>query len=217
MTYYVLIAPFVTGLFVLSTVLIATTTRLPSLVRYYRISCWSLGILCLAIAYGEGSTHLVPVAVAIITIKGLMVPYVISHFARRTAGSLRLLSTFRPTPMWFFSVLAISGASFLAIQSPFIAVAGESYLLPISISTVFIGLIIMMTRRDVLSQMVGFLVMENGITLFSISAIGGISVIIEAGIYSVVLIGAVLMASLSSQVQELYGSSDTSQLTELID
>ena len=90
-------------------------------------------------------------------------------------------------------------------------------LLPISVGVVFVGMVMMILRKDLISQMVGFLVLENGIAAFSLSALGGVPVAIEFGVYSAVLIGAILMATLSHRVQELFGIHDTSHLSELTD
>ena len=79
------------------------------------------------------------------------------------------------------------------------------------------GFAMMILRKDVLSQLLGFLVLENGIAAFSLSALGGIPVAIEFGVYSAVLIGAILMATLSGRVQQLFGTHDTSRLSELTD
>lgn len=198
-----------------------TLSRLPSLLRAYAFSSFALAGLTLSIALEEGAFHLYPVVVMIVSVKGILVPFIIKRMVDRSGVSMRLSSVLRATSSWFVAVISFSSGMILALQSPLFLNTGSSeqvtLLLPISIGIIFVGMSTMIIRRDIISQMIGFLVMENGIAAFALSALGGVPVVIEFGVYSAVLIGAVLMATLGQRVQELFGSSDTSHLNELID
>jgi hydrogenase-4 component E len=221
MTTSSLFTLFMLGLFVGGTLASFTLMRLPSLLRSYAFSSVALGGLALALAFEKHAIHLVPVAVAVVAIKALLVPFVIKRMAERSQASLRLSSALRPAACWFVGGLVFASGILLAFQSPLLLGTGASgriiELLPISVGVILLGLVMMILRRDLLSQLVGFLVLENGIAAFSLSALGGIPVAIEFGVYSAVLIGAILMATLSHRVQELFGTHDTSHLTELTD
>ena len=221
MTTYSLFTLLMLGLFVAGTLASFTFMRLPSLLRSYAFSSMALGGLALALAYEKQAAHLIPVAVAVVAIKAFLVPFVIRLMSERSGASLRLSSSLRPSASWFVGGLVFASGIFLALRSPLL-LAGEGIgqileLLPISVGVILVGLVMMILRRDLLSQLVGFLVLENGIAAFSLSALGGIPVAIEFGVYSAVLIGAILMATLSQRVQELLGTHDTSRLSELTD
>lgn len=209
------------GLFLGGTLASFTFMRLPSLLRSYAFSSIALGGLALALAVEKQAVHLIVVATVVVAVKAFLVPFVITRMAERSGASMRLSSSLRPSASWFVGGLVFAFGVFLALRSP-LFLAGETSstmpeLLPISVGVVLVGMVMMILRRDLLSQMVGFLVLENGIAAFSLSALGGIPVAIEFGVYSAVLIGAILMASLSHRVQELFGTHDTSNLTELTD
>lgn len=209
------------GLFVAGTLASFTLMRLTSLLRSYAFSSVALGGLALALAYETQAIHLIPVAVAVVAIKAFLVPFVIKRMAERSQASFRLSCVLRPSASWFIGGLVFASGIFLALRSPLL-LGGESVgqiieLLPISVGVIFVGLVMMILRRDLLSQLVGFLILENGISAFSLSALGGVPVAIEFGVYSAVLIGAILMATLSQHVQELFGTHDTSHLSELTD
>lgn len=207
-------------LFVGATLTSFTLMRLPSLLRSYAFSSVALGGLALALAYEKQAIHLIPVAVAVVAIKALLVPFVIQQMVERSGASLRLFSSVRPSASWFIGTFVFGSGIYLAFQSPLYQINSALQapaLLPISIGVILVGLVMMIIRRDLLSQMIGFLVLENGIAAFSLSALGGIPVAIEFGVYSAVLIGAILMATLSQRVQKLLGTHDTSHLSELTD
>lgn len=207
------------GLFVAGTLGSFTMMRLPSLLRSYAFSSIALGGLALALAIETKALHLIPVAVAVVAVKALLVPFVIKQMAERSRASLRLVSALRPSASWFVAGIVFAFGIYLALRSPLLLGAEDqlSELLPISVGVILVGMVMMILRKDLLSQMVGFLVLENGIAAFSLSALGGIPVAIEFGVYSAVLIGAILMATLSRRVQELFGTHDSSHLTDLTD
>lgn len=208
------------GLFVWGTLISLTLMRLPSLLRAYALSSVALGGLALGLAVEERAIHLIPVAVAVVAVKALLVPFVITRMAERSGASLRLSCVLRPAASWLVGGAVFAFGIYLAVHSPLLSGEGSNQttaLLPISVGVILVGLVMMIIRRDVLSQMIGFLILENGIAAFSLSALGGIPVAIEFGVYSAVLIGAILMATLSRRVQELFGTHDTSHLSELTD
>ena len=221
MTNASLFSMLMIGLFVAGTLSCFSTMRLQSLLRSYAFSSAALGGLALGLAVGESAIHLITVAGAVIVVKSFLVPSVISRMAERSHASKRLASSLRPSASWFVGGAVFAVGIYLALRSPLFVGGLEptqmTALLPISVGVVFMGFAMMILRKDVLSQLLGFLVLENGIAAFSLSALGGIPVAIEFGVYSAVLIGAILMATLSGRVQQLFGTHDTSRLSELTD
>ncbi|HEY9785710.1 MAG TPA: hypothetical protein V6D17_09935, partial [Candidatus Obscuribacterales bacterium] len=86
-----------------------------------------------------------------------------------------------------------------------------------SISLLFTGLILMLTRRIALSQIVGFLVLENGIYLFALTQTRGMPMVVEMGILLDVLVGVMIAGLLVFRIQKSFEHIDVTQLTELRD
>lgn len=195
--------------------------RLPALLRYYALS--SLCIAGLAWMLRDapegiaGAEHLWIVAIATIVVKVLLIPGLIMYAARRMKTSLRLQSYVRPAPSYFiaFGILALTLV--LTVRSPFVVNVHLDSLLYISLAMVLLGLAMMIIRRDLFSQIVGFLVLENGISVFGVVTVGSIPLLVELGLFNTIVISAIIMAMLSARVQELYGSEDTEHLRELTD
>ena len=66
-------------------------------------------------------------------------------------------------------------------------------------------------------QIIGFLLMENGIFTFGLTLTGGMPLLVEIGVFFDVTIGSVLMAALSYRVQETQSTVMTDALRELVD
>jgi hydrogenase-4 component E len=90
-------------------------------------------------------------------------------------------------------------------------------LLFVALALILLGFLILIIRRDLYSQIVGFLTIENGIAAFAVVALGGMSFMTEMGIFAVIGSGVLLMAILSRKVHALYRSHDTATLQDLVD
>lgn len=85
------------------------------------------------------------------------------------------------------------------------------------ISLVFTGLILMLTRRLAISQILGFLVIENGIYIFALTQTRGMPMIVEMGIFLDVLVGVMVSGLLLFKIKKSFEHIDVGQLTELKD
>jgi hydrogenase-4 component E len=85
------------------------------------------------------------------------------------------------------------------------------------ISLDFTGLILMLTRRLAVSQIVGFLVIENGIYVFALTQTKGMPMMVEMGILLDVLVGVMVSGLLLFKIQKSFEHIDVGQLTELKD
>ena len=87
--------------------------------------------------------------------------------------------------------------------------------LAIAFAIVLIGLFTMIARQKAVSQLVGFLVMENGVFLGATAATYGMPLIVELGVFFDVLIAGLIAGIYTNRLQDAFDSVDTSHLTGL--
>lgn len=87
--------------------------------------------------------------------------------------------------------------------------------LPLAMGLIFVGLFVIITRRKALTQVVGFLVLENGIALLAMLGTYGIPLIIELGVFLDVLLGFLAMQVFVYQIHGTFESMDVEQLNQL--
>jgi hydrogenase-4 component E len=84
-----------------------------------------------------------------------------------------------------------------------------------SISLLFSGLVMMLTRRLALSQIVGFITVENGVYLFAFTQTEGLPVLIEMAVF-IDILGAVMIAGvLIFSIKRSFEHIDVTRLTNL--
>lgn len=84
-----------------------------------------------------------------------------------------------------------------------------------SISLVLIGLFFMISRKKALGQIIGFLVMENGLFMTSVSATHGMPLIVDIGIFIDLITAALIMGFMVFKINEKYESTDINNLKDL--
>ncbi len=197
---------FTAGLLLFSLMLIGKP-RLPAIIRHFALSSLCLAGLTVTASLLRGEAQGLYSALGTFAFKVVFIPAVLAYAAKRAHASMQVKFYLRPA-MTYFAVAAALLAAYL--------VAGRFATVPfVSIALVLLGLSLMIMRKDLYSQIIGFMVMENGVAAYGVIAVGGIPLLVEIGIFLTVTAGALVMAVLSRHVQELYATGDTERLTEL--
>jgi len=199
----------------LTALLMVSRMRLASLVGLFRIQAFLLGFYALDLGIRLGELHLFIIAGLVLVLKAVVIPTLFLYVARSTGAVQRLESYLRPTTLSFIGTLLVLGAFLLARAALW---GGTNYLIVgVSFSLVILGLLLLITRKDLFGQGMGFLVMENGIFVFGLALTGGTPFFVEIGVMFDLLALFVLMIGLVRRVHGEYSSVTTDYLRELID
>ena len=119
------------------------------------------------------------------------------------------------------SLLAAAGLTLLAlaVSAPLVALAPSpaTAAIPVGMAVVLIGFFVLVTRRRALSQLIGFLLMDNGITTVGFLTTAGIGLVVELGVSLDVLFAVLVLGVLTGWMQAAFGDTDLDELRELHD
>jgi hydrogenase-4 component E len=87
--------------------------------------------------------------------------------------------------------------------------------LPLAMGLILVGLFVLITRKKALTQVVGFLVLENGIALLAVLGTYGIPLIVELGVFLDVLMGFLVMQVFVYHIHGTFETIDVDQLNQL--
>ena len=87
--------------------------------------------------------------------------------------------------------------------------------LAIALATVMLGLLMMITRRHAVAQVIGFLAMENGLFFAATSATYGMPMVVELGVALDILIAALIFGVFFFQIRTTFESLDLSKMARL--
>ena len=203
------------ALILVSTFMILGSTRLYSCVRAFGIQSFLLASVAGIVAISTGKSDIYIVAILTLIIKAAIIPYVFIYIIReiKVKREIELYVNVSPS-LIIGGVLVV--ISYYLVRSINIITELSSFALSASMSLVSIGLFIMISRKKAIMQMMGILIMENGLFLGAISLTYGMPLLVELGIFFDVLIGVLIMGILIFRINRTFECIDTDMLKTLI-
>jgi hydrogenase-4 component E len=188
--------------------------RLPSLIRAMSLQGVVLGILPLLIE-NELDWRITLLAIATIVGKGVIIPGLLRR-AMRTANIQREIEPFIDfVPSLLLGAGAAIAAVALAKTLPLLPEHAGSLLVPGSMASILTGFILLIGRAKAISQVCGYLILENGIYLFGLLLIHSMPLLVEAGLLLDLTVGVFVIGIIVDRIQRAFDSLDTRKLTAL--
>jgi hydrogenase-4 component E len=203
------------ALILVSTFMILGSTRLYSCVRAFGIQSFLLACVASIVGISTGKIDLFIVAVLTLILKAGVIPYIFIYIIReiKVKREIDLYVGISPSLIIGGMLVVIS---YYLIRSINVITELSSFALSASMSLVSIGLFIMISRKKAIMQMLGILIMENGLFLGAISLTYGMPLLVELGIFFDVLIGVLIMGILIFRINKTFETIDTDKLKTLI-
>lgn len=208
---------FIFVLLLLSDLALLGSSRFSILIRTVSAQGVLLGLLPILME-GEGSSlHLWIMGGGIIALKGVVFPFLLNR-ARREAGVSRELE-----PLVGFSlslvvgILALAFSIWMGMKLPLPVSAGSRLVVPVALFTLFSGLFLIVARHKALTQVIGYLTMENGIYAFGVAMAYEEPLLVELGVMLDVFVGIFIMGIAIFHISREFDHIDTHRLSQLGD
>ena len=190
------------------------SSRLPSLIQVAAVQGVVLGVMPLVME-PDFRWMAVLIAVATMAMKGLVIPALLRR-AMRTANIDRDLNPLIGfVPSLLVGAAGMIAAVLLARQRPLLPEHQESLLAPGALASVFTGLLLLVGRSKAISQVCGYLILENGIYLFGLLLIHSTPLLVEGGILLDLTVAVFVIGIIVDRIQRAFDSLDTRKLTVL--
>jgi hydrogenase-4 component E len=190
------------------------SSRLPAVIRAMSTQGVILGAMPVLMEH-ELDWRVLLVALATMVGKGLVIPSLLRR-AMRTAQIDRELE---PLIGFVPSLLLGAGGTIAALAIaqvlPLLPEHQGSLLVPGALATVFTGFILLIGRNKAISQVCGYLILENGIYIFGLLLIKTMPLLVEAGVLLDVTVGVFVIGIIMDRIQRAFDSLDTRKLTAL--
>jgi len=173
------------------------------------------------IAYETGFWEIYAAAILTLVVKAFIIPRLLVRVTESVKDEFKI----EANPFVSIRISLLISALLVALSyglirgtliSANLDVFATAYL-PVAVSLFFIGIFVMISRRMALNQVVGLLVIENGLFLFTTALTQGVSLIIEVGILADILVGVMISALLLLRMSQTFDSFDMTSLESLKD
>ena len=161
------------------------------------------------------SFHLAGITVSIILAKGVVIPYLIDKAVRKAQIKREVEPFLGFVPTLILGAVFTSLAFVFASKLPLAPEHQDLLFVPASIATLMTGFLVLTTRKKAISQVIGYLVLENGIFIFGLLLTEAMPVMVEAGALLDLLVGIFVMGIVINHISREFSSIDTSRLQAL--
>ncbi|HVB94860.1 MAG TPA: hypothetical protein VND67_11085 [Acidimicrobiales bacterium] len=188
-----------------------------AVIRVVAVQGIALGLVAMVLGVHVGDAGLIATAAVVLGVKGVAVPMLLG----KAGGAGALARERRP----LVNVPASLVASAVLIVLAFATARGVAgfvgttagALVPVGVATLLIGFFVLVARRRPIFQMVGLLLVDNGIALVAFLGTAGVPFLIELGVSLDILLGVVVLMVLAQRLRSEFGELDLDELQELHD
>ena len=199
---------FLGSALLLSSFAMLSMRRMASLVRIFALQGILLTLSTLSVALAAGEPHLLFSALFTLAFKVLLLPILLFRLLERLhiRGEVEVLLN---VPVTMVAGLFVVVFSF-ALAAPISEMANtvSRGLIGVGLAALLLSFLMMITRRKAVTQVLGFLGMENALFFSAINATYGMPMVVELGVAFDVLVGTFVFGIFFFQIRETFESFD---------
>ncbi len=208
-----LVDPLLVLVLVLNFLLLGTS-RLRAAINASALQGAILGALTLFV-HGAMDLRALLVGAIAVTIKGLLIPGMLRRALRDAAIRREIEPLVGYVTSLLLGALATGAAVLFAGALPLAREHVGSLLVPASLATVLTGFLILTTRRKAITQVVGYLVLENGIFLMGLTLHDAMPFMVEIGVLLDLLVAIFVIGIVINHISREFASLDVTRLDSL--
>ncbi len=194
--------------------LILGTSRLRAAINASAAQGALIGVLTVFV-HGSPAVRPIVLGAAAVAIKGLLIPGMLMRALRDAAIHREIEPYISFLTSLLLGAVATGAAVLFADHLPLAPDHQGSLLVPASLSTVLTGFLILSTRRKAITQVVGYLVLENGIFVMGLTLHDAMPSLVEIGILLDLLVAIFVIGIVINHINREFASIDAAQLDTL--
>jgi len=174
-------------------------------------------ILPLLAGSGAPESRAVIFSSTVILLKGVIFPWLLTR-ARVKANARKDVEPFIGYPASIILCLgAFAAASWLGTRLPLPETTRVAWIVPASLATIFTGFLLITTRAKAITQVLGYLVIENGIYVFGLALFVEQPLMVELAILLDIFVAVFVMGITIFHISREFDHIDTDELSQLSD
>lgn len=194
---------------------VIASPQIAGCIRFYAIHSFLLALMTALMAYTHHVEHLLIPALLTLVLKTGVIPQVFFRMIRRL-GIRKEVESYVNIPFTLLlAVLLIFVSFYVTGDGKILESVLSKEFMPIAVSIVFFGMLVMTTRKTAISQILGLLLMENGLFLMAVTVTFGMPLLVEIGIFFDVLVGGIIMGIFVFKIREAFEGIDVDDMTVL--
>jgi len=161
--------------------------------------------------------HVLVLGLGALAVKGVGIPWLLARATRESTVWREAAPLLGFVPTLVLGAFGVVAAVWFASDLPLPVPGSHPLLVPTAIGTVWCGLLLIVTRRKAVGQVLGFLVLENGVFVLGLLLSDFMPTMVEVGVLLDLFAAVFVMGLVMFDIQRAFGSLDTEKLASLED
>lgn len=195
--------------------LVLGSSRLRACIRAVAVQGALLSALPLPLHHGGPELHLILLSAGMLAIKGCLFPWLLTRTLREASMRMEIEPLIGFTASLLVGAAATVVAFVLASRLPPLPAIASPFLLPVAMATLLMSLVVLVSRTKALTQVLGYLMLENGIFLFGLTLVRSMPLLVELGVLLDLFTGIFVMGIVIYHINREFDHIDTYHLTTL--
>ena len=194
------------------------SSRLNAAIRAVALQGALLSVLPILLASWEHEIgHVLVLAAGALAIKAVLIPWLMFRAIREAAIRREVEPIVGFVPSMILGGVGVALAFAFSRSLPLPSPERHAFLVPTALATVWTGLLLVVSRKKAVTQVLGFLVLENGVFVFGLLLTEFMPVMVEAGVLLDLFAAVFVMGIVMFHINREFSSLDTEKLAALKD
>jgi len=208
---------FILVLVILTSLRVLGSSRLGAAIRTVALQGILVSLLpLLAPTHGFG-WRAAGLAVGSMALKGAVFPWLLFRAIREAQLGREMRPYVGHVPSLLCGVLGLAAAFVLSGRLPSLTGVRSTLLVPVALFLILTGLFMLVTRRHALSQVLGFIILENGVFAFGAGVMPQTSLLVEAGVLLDLFVAVFVMGITLFHIGRQFDHQEADRLNDLKD
>ncbi|MFH1250147.1 MAG: hypothetical protein V1715_03480 [bacterium] len=202
-------------LFAISLLNISISNRLRGFARLLTFQGFLLFVLAFIQLHEVTILNLVFILLETLVFKTIVLPLFLDYVIKKN----KITRETEPYMPYFVSLLIVSAiilASFIIVQQ-IEGLTGNTLFFIVALSTLFTGLYIIISRKKLITHMMGYIVMENGVFILSLAIGNEMPMMVNTGILIDLFIGVLVMGIFVNKIGDVFKEANNEYLSQIKD
>jgi len=205
-------------LVLLTNLKLLASSRLGAAIRTVAIQGALLALIPLLLVHEEGALgHAVVLASGALVVKGIVIPRMMFSAIREASIRREMEPIVGFVPSMVLGGIGVALAFAFSARLPLPEAGTHPFLVPTALSTLWAGMLLVVTRKKAVNQVLGFLVLENGVFVFGVLLSDVMPLMVEAGVLLDLFAAVFVMGIVMFHINREFSSLDTEKLSALKD
>ncbi|MFV2061153.1 MAG: formate hydrogenlyase [Gammaproteobacteria bacterium] len=206
---------FLASLILFTSFILLAQTRVLRMVKAFAAQGIFVAITTALVAYATDQHHLYISAVLTLALKAMFIPWLLHRLVHKLKIDREPHHVENPAFVLMAGAALVIFCYYVTLPITQLADGITRNTITVSMAVVLLGMLMLVTRNKAVSQVIGFMSLENGLFFAAVAATHGMPMVVELGIAFDVLVAAIIFGVFFFHIRDSIDSLDVNQLNRL--